>query len=211
MKNGICIIGQGGHSKVIKDILIQNNFKIIAYLDDYYKEKKIEKEIMYAPVSYAKRISLNNNSIKFVVAIGDNNIRKKIVEKLSIPHDRYKTLIHPTAVISQSTEIGYGTVIMPYAVINADTKVGRHSIINTGAVVEHDNMLEDYVHISPNATLTGSVKVQKGAHIGAGATVIPGISIGSWVTVGAGATVINNISNKDRVVGSPAKSIRRCE
>ena len=43
-------------------------------------------------------------------------------------------MIHPTAIISPYSEIGYGTVVMPNAVVNADTVIGEHVIINTSVL-----------------------------------------------------------------------------
>lgn len=202
------IIGQGGHSKVVTDMVkAQGDYKIIGYLDDYYKEMKRDGELIYAPISFFSCFS-KDELIYFVIAIGNNIVRKRITEALQLPYSKYATIIHPTAVISSSSMIGKGSVVMPYSVVNANSKIGEHAIINTGAIVEHDNLIGDFVHLSPNVTLTGTVHIEEGAHLGAGSTVIPGRIIGSWATVGAGATVVCDIGNGDTVIGTPAKSIK---
>jgi acetyltransferase EpsM len=202
------IIGQGGHSKVITDMVrAQGFYKIVGYLDDFYQEKKEKNGLIYAPISAVSCFS-QDESIYFVIAIGNNKVRKKITESLHLSSSKYATIIHPTAFVSPSAIVRSGTVVMPYAVINASSKIGEHVIINTGAIVEHDNSIEDFVHLSPSATLTGNVHIEKGAHLGAGSTVIPGINIGRWTTVGAGATVVHNIESYELVIGTPAKSIK---
>lgn len=202
----IVLIGAGGHSKVIQDIInTSNSIKLSAILDDTYNETVIEDGITHGPIHFLN--DLNKNDFKFCIAIGNNETRKKLYKSLNIPLDRYVTLIHPSAIISPNVKIGNGTVIMPRAVINADVEVGNHCIVNTGAVVEHDNIISSYAHISPNATLAGTVKVGEGTQIGAGATVIQGKSIGDWSTIGAGAVVIENVSNNVTAVGVPAKMI----
>lgn len=202
--NKIVLIGAGGHSKVIKDIIIAtHDYELYAVLDDAIHHTSTEGGIIYANPSY-----LDSTDIKkylFCIAIGNNLVRKEIFDRLSIPKEQYVTLVHPSAIVSNSANIGYGTVIMPNAVINADTEIGNHCIVNTNVVVEHDNKIGDFVHVSPSATLAGTVTVGEGAHIGSGAVIIPEKSIGKWSTIGAGAVVVNHIKEDITVVGVPAK------
>lgn len=201
----IVIIGEGGHSKVIKDIIDTiKGYEIVGFLDDKYDKPLVKEDLFFAPLSSVTHLLEHFTDIKFIIAIGDNHVRKKIVHKLNISDSFYVTLQHPSSIISTSTLIGVGTVIMPLSVINADSKIGHHSIINSGAVIEHDNNIGDFVHISPHATLTGSVKIEEGVHIGAGSTLIPNVEIGEWTVIGAGATVINNIPPHSLAVGTPA-------
>ena len=203
----ICIVGLGGHSKVIRDIILSlNSYKIVAYLDDKFDCLEYREEAIYGPISSAKKLT-SESDILFIVAIGNNVVRKRIIDEINLPSTKYAVLVHPSAIVSPSTSIGYGTVIMPGSVINANTIVGNHAIINTGAIVEHDNNIADFAHISPNATLTGTVRVGEGTHIGAGATVIPNTTIGSWSVVGAGATVTRDVLANKKVIGTPAKSV----
>ncbi|MCM3568220.1 acetyltransferase [Neobacillus mesonae] len=200
----IVVIGHGGHSKVVNDLLLaQDGLEVIGYLDDKYKEVTSEN-IFFGPIIYAKQLVEYANEIKFIVAIGDNKIRKKIVCDLNFPESLYITLIHNTAVISPSSNIDIGTVVMPNAVINANSKVGKHSIINTGAIIEHDCKVGDFTHVSPGAALTGAVEIGEGVSVGAGAAVIPNIRIGEWSVIGAGATVIHSIPSNCTAVGIPA-------
>lgn len=202
----IIIIGQGGHSKVIQDIVLSNeNMKVFGFLDDKFKTFSYENGMYIGPVKSALELVKNVEDIKFVIGIGQNRIREKIVEALALEEKHYVSLVHSTACISPRAQIGHGTVIMAHAVINADVKIGNHAIINTGAIIEHDCIVADFAHISPNATLTGTVRIGQGAHIGAGATIIPTVKIGEWSVIGAGATVINHIPAHCTAVGIPAK------
>lgn len=204
----IVMIGQGGHSKVVEDIIFANNeHQIVGYLDDKYADVTINNQIYYGPISFAHEIINSSKEIKFVIGIGNNHVRKKIVNQLNFSEQSYATLIHPTAVISPRARIGHGTVIMANSVINVDASIGHHSIINTSSVVEHDNWIGNFVHISPNATLTGSIHIEDGVHVGAGATIIPNLTIGEWSVIGGGATVINHLPPNCTAVGVPAKVI----
>ncbi|QHE59832.1 acetyltransferase [Rossellomorea vietnamensis] len=203
----VVIIGNGGHSKVVQEMVIRQGYGVHAIVDDKYESEQIIDGIMYAPLTSIHKVL--DQEMKVVVAIGSNVVRKHVVRKLKLPDERYLTVIDPTAVVSNSAAIGYGTVVMPKVVINADAHVHDHCIINTGAVIEHDNSVWDYSHISPHSTLTGNVTIDEGVHIGAGVTIIPGINIGEWSIIGAGATVIRSVPGHSKAVGTPARIINR--
>ncbi|MGX2961372.1 acetyltransferase [Peribacillus sp. JNUCC 23] len=206
----IAIIGKGGHSKVIEDIIFSNiEYEIVAYLDDQYEDVKVVNGMYYGPIIGAQKMIVFFDELTFVIAIGNNQVRKSIADQLGLADHCFATLIHSQAVVSSSATIGRGTVVMASAVINADAKIGNHTIINTNAVVEHENTIHDFVHISPSVTLTGTVTVEEGAHIGAGAVVIPNVQIGEWSVIGAGATVIHDIPANCTAVGVPARTVRK--
>ncbi|ADI28209.1 acetyltransferase [Geobacillus sp. C56-T3] len=204
--NPIVVIGQGGHSKVVQDMIAADGrYQIVAILDDKYQEMNERDGMVYGPVSVVSDLIDEDPDVKLIIAIGNNRVRADIVERIQVDHERFATIIHPSAVISPSARIGAGTVVMPNCVVNAHAEIGKHVIINTGAIVEHDNRIGDYAHISPNATLTGNVVIGEGAHVGAAATVIPGIRIGSWSLIGAGSVVIRDILDGKKAVGCPAR------
>lgn len=198
-KHKICVIGAGGHGKVIADIALKNGYKDINFLDD-----NVTGTCLGFPI-VGKVELVGAMDAEFVIAIGNNKTRKMVAEA----HDvKWATLIHPSAQIGMGVEIGEGTVVMAGAVINPGARIGRHCIINTCSVVEHDNVLEDFVHISPNAALSGTVHVGRGTHIGVGATVRNNITIGNDTMIGAGAVVVKNISGGGVYVGIPAHSTK---
>lgn len=202
----IFVIGHGGHSKVVSDIIRTNkDYQIIGYLDNKYQGVQMINNEFCGPIRAARQLIEHFTDIKFVIAIGDNKVRKSIVEELAFTFEHYVTLIHPLASISPDAKIGHGTVVMPYAVINADAVIGNHCIINSCSIVEHDSRLEDFVHLCPNSTLAGSVEMHEGSCVGSGATIIPNKRIGQWTMIGAGSTVIDHLPDNCLAVGTPAK------
>ncbi|MCM3724920.1 acetyltransferase [Neobacillus cucumis] len=204
----IVVIGHGGHSKVVSDIIRANKgHQIIGYLDDKYEKIHMINNLIFAPVSEAVKINETFDDVKYVIAIGDNTARKSVVEKIGFPVKCFEPIIHPSACISPSAKIGPGTVVMPQAVINADVIIGNHSIINSCAVVEHDSLISDYVHLCPNTTIAGTVTIGEGTCLGSGGTIIPNKKIGEWTMIGAGATVIEDLPSNCLAMGIPAKVI----
>ncbi|MCP3029198.1 acetyltransferase [Halobacillus sp. A5] len=202
----LILIGNGGHSRVIQDIITaRGKEKLAAILDEKYSYGFIENNIYFGPVKDIEHMI--DDSTKIVVAIGNNETRKRLTQKFK--RRQFATLIHPAAMVSPSASIGKGTIIMAHAVVNAAAKVGEHCIINTASIVEHDSKIGDYSHICPNVTLTGQVSIGEGVDMGASSTVIPGITIDQWSVIGAGSTVIRDLPSYSRVAGSPARSIKK--
>lgn len=200
------IIGHGGHGKVVKDMILSNEGnEVIGFLDDQYKDIRLSGNLFLGPIRSAKHMIETFQDIKFILAVGNNPIRKLIVEKLALPEECYASAIHKSAVVSSSAKIGLGAVIMANAVINADTEIGEHVIINTGSVVEHDCKIKEFAHICPGVSMAGGVQIGKGTKIGTGAAIIPNVKVGDWTTIGAGATVIRDIPSYSTAVGIPAK------
>ncbi|MSN98920.1 acetyltransferase [Bacillus paralicheniformis] len=205
----VVIIGAGGHGKVVRDLVIARPDTALAgILDDRYAELHVENGLYRGPSGAAEELARLHPDAKFVLAVGQNGIRKRLYERLGLPLDRYAVLIHPSAVISGSARIQNGAVVMASSVIQADAHIGIHTIVNTGAIVEHDNRIGDYVHLSPGTVLTGGVTVMEGAHLGAGTAVIPGKTIGRWSVTGAGSSVIHDIPDDCTAVGVPARKIK---
>lgn len=204
----IIILGDGGHSKVIQEMISSvKSYTIFAILDNKYSYPYKVNGTIYAPMAYLD--ILLTKKTKVINAIGHNETRKKMTERLLIDAKQYATIIHSSATISPSATIGPGTVIMPKAVINAGAVIGMYCIINSGSIVEHESLVDSYSHVSPNATLTGNVSLGEGVHLGASATTIPGIKIGRWSVIGAGSTVIEDIPDFCTAVGSPARIVHR--
>lgn len=194
----VIVIGAGGHGRVIADIINLSNDVVLGFLEDGDLKEFPNMNILGKLVD----ADAFKHEASFIVGIGNNRIRKQIMESLNV--DWY-TAIHPTAVIASDVEISAGTAIMANAVINTNSKIGRGVIINTAATVDHDNLISDYVHISPGAHLGGTVHIQSETWIGIGAVVINNITICERCIIGAGSLVLRSIFNSGKYYGCPVK------
>lgn len=200
----LIIIGAGGHGKVIADIAYSNGYKEISFIDD--TKKSFDN---YQVVGTTKDIDkFDSNKYEFIIAIGNNKIRKKIQKKLISKGLNVTTLIHPSAVISPSVIIRKGTVIMANCVINAGSIIGEGCIINTASTIDHDCIIHDYVHISPGVHIAGTVEIKERTWIGIGSSIKNNIKICEDCIFGAGSVVIKDIFNSGTYVGIPVKKIK---
>lgn len=194
------LYGASGHAQVVKDCVNTSGGEVKAIFDDNQDLVKLDQ----VPVIGSYKPEYETQDL-LIVAIGDNLIRKKIVNKIK---HRFGIGIHRAAIVSDHSTVNEGTVVMPGAIVNAGSSIGKHCILNTNSVVEHDCEIGDFVHISSNVTLCGNITVGEGTQIGAGSTVIPGKRIGKWCVIGAGAVIIEDIPDYSMVVGVPGKIIR---
>lgn len=202
----IVILGAGGHSRVIIDV-IKSSFTLandeIILLDDDILPNTTAGEYKVAG-GLSKCLNYPAETI-FFIAVGDNKIRKKISQMY---HLKYATLIHSSAVIGSNVKIGEGSIVMPGAIINSGSYIGKHCIINTGATVDHDCIIHNFVHISPGAHLGGTVEIGSNCWIGIGCSIKNNLFIKDNCIVGAGAAVVKDITRSGVYVGVPAKSIK---
>lgn len=204
MMRGNLIIGAGGHGKVIADIMLSCGMAVMGFLDD--NPFLIGKQILGLPILGNVENWLNFDVEKLVVGIGDNSVRRLIVQRIEqVGSPIWATAIHPRATIANSVVVDIGTVVMAGAVINPDTTLGQHTIINTGATVDHDCEIGNFVHIAPGTHLAGGVHIGDGAMLGIGCSVTPGCNVGQGSIVGAGAVVVCDVPSGVIAKGVPAR------
>ena len=198
------LLGAGGHGKVVLSMLCLRGVPVAGILDDEpsFWGKKLSGFQIVGPVDFLQTLE----DPLAIVAVGENAIRRKIVQ--AYPKNRWFSATHPAACIDPSVALGEGTVVFAGAVLQAESKLGNHVIVNTGATVDHDCRVEDFAHLCPGVHLAGQVHIGQGCLLGTGAAVIPGKTVGNWTIVGAGAAVVSHLPPDITAVGVPARIIK---
>lgn len=215
IKQTVIIAGSSGHLKVIIDIFEkENKYEILGLLDP---DKNIGENVSRYEVigrdEDLPALILGKDSCKIFVAIGDNWLRQRVVNKLIAisPNIDFASTIHPSAQIGKDVQIGKGVAIMAGAIINSSTVIEDFTIINTKASIDHDCRMLKFSSLAPNATTGGNVIICEYSAISIGATIKHGISIGKHTVIGAGALLMKNCSENQIMYGVPAKEIRKRE
>lgn len=206
--NSLLILGAGGHGKVVADTAAATgHWDKIAFLDDRHPALATVLDWpVIGSLEEAKKFLPEYDG--FCVAIGNNELRIKLLKLYLDLGFSAPSLVHPTAYISPSASLGPGCVVFTQGALNAEAQVAAGGIINTGASVDHDCTLNEGVHLCPGVRLAGEVKVGRQTTLGTNVAVIPQINIGSHVMVGAGSVVVTDIPDHSTAAGVPAKVIK---
>ncbi|MDM4014571.1 acetyltransferase [Roseiconus lacunae] len=196
--NPCSIIGAGGHGKVIAQLLRDLRIPIAGIFDDC--QQLWGKSVLGVPITGPP--SSIPDGAPAIIAIGDNRQRQTLAATLALD---WQTLIHPTAYVADTVQIGNGTVVLPHAAIQVDARLGSHVIVNTSSTIEHDCSIGDFAHLAPRSVLAGTVELGDGVLMGTGASTVVGIKIGDWSVIGAGATVVNQLPPGITASGVPAR------
>jgi sugar O-acyltransferase (sialic acid O-acetyltransferase NeuD family) len=203
---GIALIGAGGHAKIVFDAIVSaKEYEVIGFVDD--NPQLAGTFFFNLPV--VNQIELLDSVEGYIVAIGDNVVRKAKYELYKNKGYLPVNAIHRSAIISPYASIGNGVVAFANVVVNPGTCINDNVILYTACTIDHDCQISEHAYISPGCNLSGRVTIGTGAFLGTGAVVLPQISIGEWSIIGAGAVVTKDIPAHVTAVGVPAKIIKQ--
>jgi len=211
-KRRMLIFGSSGHASVLLDAIeLVDGFRIVGFLDDTLEAGVIQGGYpILGKFSDAETASSRCAATDAIIAIGDNWQRRRTCWELVriLPNLRFPIIMHPSAVVSTSAELGEGTVILAGSHVGPRSRVGKFCIVNTGGSLDHDCVMSDFSSLAPGAFAGGSVKIGECSAIGVGVSISHQVSIGSHSLVGTGAAVVRDIPDFVVAYGNPAK-VRR--
>lgn len=172
----LLILGAGGHGQVVLEAAeLEKKYDKISFLDDRDDLKKIRD---FEVIGKINDYSYFLKDYKYAfVAIGNNEKRIELIDKLINSGFTVPSIIHPKASVSKYSNIGLGTVILAGAVVNVNTDIGKGCIININSCVDHECTVSSGVHISSGAVVRSICKIGELSTIGAGAIVKSGSTI----------------------------------
>lgn len=203
-KKKLIIIGGGGHGHDVYGIVkLLTDVEYVGCLDDNPETQMID---YLGPIKdFPKYLAEFGSDLYYVIGINDSKIRKQIAKRMEVFFAKPLTIIHPSAVVSNSHRIGAGSVLGPLAVVTERAELGVHVHLNTAASVNQGSKVGDFCTLSPGARICGDVTVGEQTMLGANSTIINLISVGSEVIIGAGAVVVTDIPDSVTAKGVPAK------
>lgn len=210
----IIILGTGGNAIDIADAVAANeqkgaNCRVLGFLDD--NADLWGQRLGAWPVLGSLGDASRFPQTSFINGIGSPvNFCKKpeIIARTGLSAERFASIIHPTAWVSPSAQLGQGVTILSNVSIGANARLGDHVIVLPNSVISHDDVIGDYSCIASGVCISGNVTIGHCCYLGTKSAIRGFVRIGARVLVGMGSVVLNNISDNQTVVGAPARFLR---
>ncbi len=154
VNTNLLILGAGQYGHLVREIAelckVDHGFNKIAFLDDS------STEAIGGFCDLAKFVGEYRSAL---VAIGNPEMRRELVNVLKEKGFELPILCHPKAWISSFADIREGCIVEANAVVNTAVKIGVASFVCSGAVVNHNAIVGDFCQIDCNAVVKGGASV----------------------------------------------------
>jgi acetyltransferase EpsM len=211
----LIIIGGVGNGTVVASTVhdinkINNEWEILGFFNDFKTDTIVGYPVLGKINKESAQKFLSDPDVFFFYTLISTRFNHTFIHRLhelEIPDERFATIIHPTAVISDFAKIGYGVCIQPFVSVGPGVVIKNHVQIFAQSLIGHNSTLDNYSYVANNACVGASVHLKEGAYLGTNATTIENICLGVWSLVGIGSVVIRDVGDYVKVVGNPSRVI----
>jgi sugar O-acyltransferase (sialic acid O-acetyltransferase NeuD family) len=206
--NRIIIVGAGGFGREVlqwaRHAWPEHVSKIAGFLSA--DPDKLDGHAPTLPILGSPADFQPQPSDGLVLAIGVPGVRRQVAEQLEANGARFLTVIHPTAIVADTVQIGTGTVICPYAIVSDAVRLGRFVLVNYHASLGHDAAVQAFAVLSPYAALGGQARLGEDAFLAIQAVIGPGRSVGDRSKVSAASCALSDAPADTLVYGVPGRT-----
>ncbi len=216
MNKKVIIIGGEGNGGVIAACIEDNRkrfndleWEVVGFVNDY------EKEVCGYPVLGGTddvQKLLENPDYYFmwgIHMIGRNVLTEKVFRKVNIPKERFATIIHKTAFVSESAILEPGVFVMSNCYIGPQAHIGQCSLMMANSLIGHNTTVGPLCHFSVGSITSSYITIGTCSDVTLGARVIEKRKIGNFAVAGAASLVTHDIPDYEIHVGTPAKFMKR--
>ncbi len=203
MVEEIAIIGAGGHTRSLLNILSILGFKIEGIYDSNYKAESNE---LIEDIPLKGLIEDIPTPLFKIISKGSCNERAALFNRFESTILK-NNIVHPSALI-ETRNIGIANQVSAMSYISNTARIGSNNIIYSNSSIEHEVIIGDHNVITMNVAICGRVKLGNQVFVGAGASILPSVQVCDHVTIGAGAVVTKDITKSGTYIGVPAKKLK---
>jgi len=183
----------------------------LVFIDDTECQNTVNGHKVY---SFEAFLELKATDKYVAIAIANNRIREKLVQRIDLYNLKHWSVIAPTMISMDEVQIGEGAILCNYVHFTSNIKVGKFFHANYFSYVAHDCIIGDYVTFAPGVKCNGNIHIEDHAYIGTGAVIKQGtpdrpLVIGKGAVVGMGAVVTKSVPPGVTVIGNPARILEK--
>lgn len=204
----VVIVGAGGFGREIyqyvKSTLPSEMYRIKGFISNNPNDLdnfEINSKVLGDETTY--QVEEND---RFIFAIGNIPVKKRIVSTLKEKGAIFLTFIHPTAIVLDTAKIGEGVVICPFVTVSDHVIVDDFVMMNFYSSVGHDAKLGKYSILSPYATVNGFSTLEDEVFLGTHSTITAYKRIGRESKISANSVAMYNTKPYSLVYGVPGKA-----
>lgn len=190
----IIIIGAGGFGREVYSYILDDKKK--NYLEDTIFKGFIddnEKNFQELNLKEPYLGTIDNYHYEkddyVIVAIGNINIRNKIISKLEKKEINFFSYIHHSVFIAFDATLEGALLICPHSMIQSNAEIKKHSVLNIYCSIGHDSTLGEHSILSPYCTLNGGVNTGKNLFMGTRSTLLLQSSTGDNCIIAAHSVI----------------------
>lgn len=207
----LAIIGSGDLGQLIAYHAAESsNYEVVGFFNDYLeKGSKVHSKTILGGTNDILPLFQQKDFDFLMVGVGYQHFgfRQKVFEQFKgqIP---FANIIHPSAYIDSSCQLGEGIFILPGCTLDYNVKLSDNVLLNTSCTIAHDSSVGQHSFLSPRVAMAGFITLGVCCNIGINTTIIDNIKITDHVQTGGGTVVIKNLEKSGLYVGNPARFIR---
>lgn len=206
----LLIFGAGGHGSEVLWLIhnlnkVEPRYRVLGFCDDCEALKGgtfCDFPIFGKPEEFDAQLV---DKPYFFAAVGQNRMRKRVVQRMEALGWHPLTLIDPSAVVAESCQIGEGTYVGVASNISPNAQIGRHAIVHNQSSVGHDTRMQDFSQVAPGGRLLGHAQLANAAYVGSNAVVYPGKTLGASAVLAACSFALRDVPANATAMGVPAK------
>jgi sugar O-acyltransferase (sialic acid O-acetyltransferase NeuD family) len=203
----VLILGNQIFAEEVADLVEETPGLELAGFVENLDPERCKGRLLGKPVHWVTELRSVEPTYHLLCGIGTTH-RRRFVDEVKLYSLPFATLVHPSARLSRTSQVGEGSILSVNTIIAAQTSLGCHTVVNRAATIGHHTMVGDYVTIAPGANIAGKCVIESGCYIAAGAIIIDRVRIGENSVVGAGAVVTKDVPAGVQVVGVPARVVK---
>lgn len=182
-----------------------SNFDAIYFVIGNHESKDELNQILDSEVE--EFCKLNNCS--YIISFSNNSLRLKIqgiMNHLNVPA---VSIIHPSAIISDTASVEEGNYIAANVVVSSYAKLLGANIVNFNVTIGHHSIINGNCIINPGARISGNVNLGASSLVGSNAFLFQGIKVGQNCIVDALTHIDKDLPEKMIASGKNTRIFKR--